>query len=326
MRRKNSIMTESAFADEEDPNTRGGYVCDGDDVVEHKSFPEKAEEKVKTRWAHAHLASFLKCILASAVLHFPGLYELSKVDGRVHVMLKAILASCFEGVLLLNVLVVLVSKRLLWTSGIAIFIGMQSVFFMLSNVQFMKKTELPDMPDMFTIMGGSKETVIAEMKNNAYDMFCLVFSGFACAMPAVCFVKKESRNRVVKDKICYQHIALPMMLAALVVLYQCNAWMPIFHTYASMCGIFLFSPSGSSNEIKLVTKQQVRGDHLPNVVLIMHESLSGEYTLTSHTAVKAMPFFQRHFQGNEEEFFVFENSRAVSGDTIDCMTGDSLQL
>lgn len=64
---------------------------------------------------------------------------------------------------------------------------------------------------------------------------------------------------------------------------------------------------------------------VPNIILIVYESLSGEYTLTDKKAVEAMPFFQNHLlqsQADNDEIFVFENSRSVSGDTADCFTGE----
>ena len=41
--------------------------------------------------------------------------------------------------------------------------------------------------------------------------------------------------------------------------------------------------------------------------------------MTREEAVKLMPFLQMKFQSNDEEFFVFENMRTVSGDTVDCV-------
>ncbi|KAL7462166.1 hypothetical protein ACHAXS_002557 [Conticribra weissflogii] len=97
--------------------------------------------------------------------------------------------------------------------------------------------------------------------------------------------------------------------------------MPIFHTYASLCASFFFEPPGSSaSRPRTSLKFDHNAKDSPNVLLIIHESLSGEYSLTHDSAVQAMPFFQEMFQSNRTDFFVFENSRSVSGDTADCVT------
>ena len=61
------------------------------------------------------------------------------------------------------------------------------------------------------------------------------------------------------------------------------------------------------------------GKEWPNVVVVMHESLSGEYMLTRQSSMEYMPFF-RSMLHSEDDFYVFEHARTVSGDTTDALT------
>ncbi len=56
----------------------------------------------------------------------------------------------------------------------------------------------------------------------------------------------------------------------------------------------------------------------PNVIYIQHESLSGSFLLNTEEGVAATPFFQG-LRSNNSDFYVFENHRTGSGNTIDAM-------
>jgi len=58
----------------------------------------------------------------------------------------------------------------------------------------------------------------------------------------------------------------------------------------------------------------------PNVIFVIHESLSGEIMMAKESSVKVTPFLQQMFR-SKDEYFVFENARSVSGDTVDAMSG-----
>lgn len=331
------------------------------------------------------LPHFFTHFCASSVLHFPGMRVLMEVDGRLHVMVKGFLASGLEGVFILNIILSLLffSERRttgqprrttgqqehcivrdsvllsMVTRGIGIILALQSVFFILSIMRFMRRTGLPDMPEMFVMMAASKESVIAEIKFDIWGTISSLLETFAFAFAAgyiiwtrnayKCNTSKEvataqagGAQARTKQSVNGNGYPLPrrsalFLLFIVLVMFYCNdAWMPIFHTYASFCGLLFFSPPGASiefqsNEILNSTMLQgateMENNHgiVPNIILIVYESLSGEYTLTDKKAVEAMPFFQNHLlqsQADNDEIFVFENSRSVSGDTADCFTGE----
>lgn len=56
----------------------------------------------------------------------------------------------------------------------------------------------------------------------------------------------------------------------------------------------------------------------PNVIYIQHESLSGSLMLNTEEGRASTPFFQ-DLMHNDENMFVFEHGRTVSGNTIDAM-------
>lgn len=105
--------------------------------------------------------------------------------------------------------------------------------------------------------------------------------------------------------------------------------MPIFHTYASLTGSLFLSPPGSSPALTAaLLVRAVPADipraadgttPAPNVVLLVHESLSGEFPLTRAAQARRMPFLHR-MKESRDEYFLFEHARTVSGDTADAMS------
>ena len=308
---------------------------------------------------HITPVSLLAQTCASIFLHYHGLAVFLEADGRFLNMLGAVFGSGLEGVLLMNIVMTLMSKRHTWANVIAFFLSVQSVIFLLVSVIFMKKTGLPDLPDMFVIISGVRESrsfIKGEASNDTREFILSILGACAYCGPAALLIWRETQRRN-KDAagIKYQKedatekIAVErteqhrrtvnffvFLFLANVVLYCANAWMPIFHTYASLCGSFFFSPPGSSYDI---ANNMLKADHgatlpkdskkiqssdRPNLILLIHESLTGEYTMARKASVPLMPFFQKSYQSDDGEFFLFENSRSVSGDTPDAMTGKLL--
>jgi len=123
----------------------------------------------------------------------------------------------------------------------------------------------------------------------------------------------------------YNFLGVLFLLAAL--LYSVGAWMPIFNTYASLLGGFIFAPPGWTKDLDMaltVDKQVAKelDSNAPNVILIVHESMSGETVLSQEYASQKMPFVRKMMQSNKNDggFYIFENSRTVSGDTADAFT------
>ena len=283
---------------------------------------------------------------SSVLLHVRGLVAFSEVDGRFLTMLGGVLGSGLEGVLIINLVIALISKRRLWANAIAFIISVLSVIFLLVSVEFMEKTGLPDLPDMFVIISGVKESrsfIKGEAANDTRAFICSILEACAYSGPAALLIWRERHRRnkdgefknekdgtVIVDRAEQRHRTVNFFIVlfmANAAFYCANAWMPIFHTYASLCGSFFFSPPGSSDDFASIILKDASGtspSDRPNLILLIHESLSGEYTIAREAAVPLMPFFQKSFQSNDGEFFVFENSRTVSGDTADAVTGKPL--
>ena len=125
-----------------------------------------------------------------------------------------------------------------------------------------------------------------------------------------------------------RRVVLFIGLTLLSTLYMAGAWMPIFHTYVSVVGSLFMSPRGSKamsvalqlDHTSVTTKTKTTTASMPNVILVMHESLSGELMMTQESSVKATPFFHKMMKSDEEDYFVFEHARTVSGDTTDAIS------
>ena len=99
--------------------------------------------------------------------------------------------------------------------------------------------------------------------------------------------------------------------------------MPVVHVIASVFGSLVLTPPGSlssdiQNSLKIEMDIRPISKDLPNVVVVVHESLSGE--LMTGTDEYNVPFYQKMAASKDQGFYVFENARSASGDTIDCMT------
>lgn len=120
-------------------------------------------------------------------------------------------------------------------------------------------------------------------------------------------------------------LLLTTMLLALTT-YQLGLWQPVMHATLSLFGSFVLTPPGHGQQLKKVTKLapstnaanqdlQTKG---PNVIYIVHESLSGAYWLNRKEARQHTPFFNS--LAENDNFYVFPHARSVSGDTTDAFT------
>jgi len=120
----------------------------------------------------------------------------------------------------------------------------------------------------------------------------------------------------------FWRLSHPNIFLACTCLYIMGAWIPIFHASASLCGSTFMVPPGtreSKYPTSIIKHPVNEGKEWPNVVVVMHESLSGEYMLTRQSSMEYMPFF-RSMLHSEDDFHVFEHARTVSGDTVDALT------
>ncbi|KAL3774944.1 hypothetical protein ACHAWO_007904 [Cyclotella atomus] len=268
----------------------------------------------------------------SLVVHFQGLLALQTNDGRALTMLKGVAGAGLEGIFLLSLMIMLLSKQRLWANGLVCLLGIFSIMILCATVTFFKKTGLPSVPDMFGVISGLRGARAYIKAESAGDMRRVIkglLGAYGSALPSAFLVWKEGQ----RDALTFNSNAIGtdisreqrrrsilyffMLFMALVVVYCLDAWVPIFHVYASICGSFIFSPGKS--HIELLDHIGKSADGAPNLILLIHDSLSGEYAMTREESVGLMPFLQKEFQSNDNEFFFLEDTRSVSGDTMECL-------
>ena len=275
----------------------------------------------------------------SLILHLQFLTTLQTVDGGKLTILWAVAGSGLEGTFILSLTIMLLQKRQLWANGIVSILSNVSILFLYAMTTFIRKTGLPSIPSMFIFLSGIKETrtyIRGEVTNNMSEVIIGTIVAYMSALPAAILAWRESRGYVEDDKmICLHHRRareglmlrsspsiryLIILFMALVITYCLGAWVPVFHMYASICGSFVYNPPiDSIDQIETVQRRSEPREGAPNLILLIHESLSGELAMAREDAVDLMPFLQRKFQSNDDEFFVFENARTVSGHTERCI-------
>ena len=270
----------------------------------------------------------------SVAMHLQGLWSLLIFDGTPYTMMCAIAGAGLEGIFFTSLVAVLLSKQNLLRRVLASLIGISAVSILLSDFFFRERTG-GENPDMWVLASGFKEgtsLLKAELINDTSHILWSIFGALVMAGPAVCFVvcrgkelahlDRDSDHKQNRKQLIFFYL---IIFAGMVILYTAGAWMPIFHAYSSYCGIFIFSsPDGIASRVS--TLKESAKNHDPaanNVLVIIHESLSGEIMMTDDSVVssekKLMPFFQQMLQ-SDGEYFVFENARSVSGDTTDAVT------
>jgi len=98
-----------------------------------------------------------------------------------------------------------------------------------------------------------------------------------------------------------------------------EAWTPVTHAFLCFTGRWFFIPGGQY-QFDFVDQPVTTPDrsHAPNVLYLVHESLSGSILEKTDGGRHATPFF--HSLLDHEDFYVFPHARSVSGDTRDCTT------
>jgi len=272
--------------------------------------------------------------VASILMHIQGLVVLGQLNRPFLTMVGAFLGAGTEGILLFAVMALLLCqrRRYTWLARVsALLLGCTSVGAILSDFQFHLRTG--GAPDMWVINSGVKDfhsLLKGEIASDAKQAFWNIFWAIITAAIAGCMVMivtrrstKTAIDKRTSKKQFYKFIGLLFLPA--VLLYSVGAWMPIFNTYASLLGGFIFAPPGWTKDLDMaltIDKQVAKelDSNAPNVVLIVHESMSGEAALGRNFAAQAMPFFKKMMHSDDEGFYVFENSRTVSGDTVDAFT------
>lgn len=265
-------------------------------------------------------------------------------------MLSTIAGSGLEGVFLISTIIMLVRgiwhvsdrkspfksfMKSSWRIGLIVFLVATIVGIILSDVGFQQKTggERPDMWVLLSHIKNFSSGAKAEFKDSSKGAMRLIYGCLAtggltflvCLLHEKRLASAASRKQVQEMSSSQMCKVVLLGFTIMSILYMAGAWMPVFHTYASVCGSFFLSPPGSKamaaalhidpSMIQRVPKSL----KAPNVILVIHESLSGELMMTQDTSVQATPFFHRMLK-SDEEYFVFEHARTVSGDTTDAIT------
>jgi hypothetical protein len=283
-----------------------------------------------------------KQFLAALVMYSQGLIYLWNSECNAQIMLQALVGSSLEGILVIRFLMqVLFSGTCtsIWRKVLTSILFFSNIICIHGSIVFMKKTGSHEMPEMWVVMEGIKNPKAyakSELSADANgEVWFLILTLAFCAIPSAMLIfgigarSSELTNK--SSKLLYRGknprkrligaIGSLFLVVPSIVLYWKGAWMPIFHTCASLIGSLIFSPHGSEG-IELtplgLPLQNSKGK-IPNVVFVIHESLSGEYMLTSTAYSKMMPFVEQMMR-SKDEYFVFENVRTVSGDTVDAVT------
>jgi hypothetical protein len=222
----------------------------------------------------------------------------------------------------------------LWRMGLCFFLLVTAIAVILSDVGFQQKTggERPDMWVILSHIRNFSSGVKGEFKDSSKGAITLIY-GCLTSLSMTIAVCLAQEMRVAKcipggGDILMLKPTKTLMVAVsgfffMVLLYMTDSWMPIFHTYASVTGSCFLSPPGSK---EMTAALQINPLHMkrprngaPNIVVVVHESLSGELMMTHDSSAKATPFFHEMLK-SQDEYFVFEHARTVSGDTVDALS------
>jgi len=304
--------------------------------------------------------TLLNRFLASLVLHSQSLYYTFMFHGLSLDALSCTIGAGMEGVFLISTICLLLRgiwrghlsetpvkmqircsceffKNLsFWRIGIIIFLVATTIGVLLSDVGFQQKTggERPDMWSLMAHVMNFTSGIKGEFKDGGKGAMKLI-TGCLTTIGLTVIVCVLQEIRVARYAAAGAGDITELQprkkvrtvgfvgFAFMVFLYMTGSWMPIFHTYLSVCGSFVLSPAGSKfmdGALKIdpsMTSSPRR--KAPNVVLVLHESLSGELMMTHDSSAKATPFFHKMLK-SDDEYFVFEHARTVSGDTTDAIT------
>lgn len=222
----------------------------------------------------------------------------------------------------------------LWRIGVCLFLLVTAIAVILSDVGFQQKTggERPDMWVILSHIRNFSSGVKGEFKDSSKGAMTLIYGCLTSLSMtvAVCIAQEKRVAKFIPGGgdilLLKPNKTLVVGISALlfmVILYMTDSWMPIFHTYASVTGSCFLSPPGSKEMTAalrinpLNMKRPRKG--APNIVVVMHESLSGELMMTHESSAKATPFFHEMLK-SQDEYFVFEHARTVSGDTVDALS------
>eukprot|EP00957_Ditylum_brightwellii_P178448 13592498-Ditylum_brightwellii.AAC.1 len=278
--------------------------------------------------------------LAGSITHSQGLIYLWRANCTANMILHAFIGSGLEGFLVIDLIWVLLSGEYIWGKVLALMLSVISNGCIHTSVIFMKKNGSDELPDMWVILEGIqnvKSYAMSELLNDPSDVVWSIILCMISTVPAAMLVftmvmrnqaneqvnQLEQKHSNLKQEWKRAYFIRSMFLIASIVLYCTGAWMPIFHAYASSMGSLIFSPPGFSTTVALEETKRKSVSSVsptaPNIVLIIHESLSGEHTLANKSCLQLMPFVKQMLY-SKDEHFVFENVRSVSGDTCDALT------
>jgi len=125
-----------------------------------------------------------------------------------------------------------------------------------------------------------------------------------------CCGKVDSRNN---------KLLLLVTAVTLFAYSQLDAWSPVMHALLCFGGRWFFAP-GQQYSFDVVKEPVTTPDstQAPNVIYLVHESLSGSILEKTEGGKTATPFF--HSLMENDDFYLFPHARSVSGDTRDCTT------
>jgi hypothetical protein len=107
--------------------------------------------------------------------------------------------------------------------------------------------------------------------------------------------------------------------ASALAVYSAGAWSPVTHGYMSVFRVYFFEWRDNRPRIPTaVHDEKITKSEGPNVIFLMHESLSASYLLNMERGRQSTPFFRSLL--NNEDMYLFRHTRSLSGNTMDAAT------
>ena len=288
-----------------------------------------------------HLNTIISTVLAAAAMHGPGLLQTNFAFEEILDNSKTIFGAVAEGTFLLllmfraflganalfQVMKTLGSPTVQWCYLVVIsllfaFPASFIVASILGDAAFraMSGGEGPDAEIIVAGLANAREHVISQFSNDPVSAGCRLAFAVICFLSSICVfmyprMKLYQQNvlRPPNMKILYASGMMSLLFCAE------GFYSPVIHAYFSATFGFKFTnedndpPTFNRSNEEILSTFESTG---PNVIFLQHDSLSGSLMLNTGQGQETMPFFQSLMR-NDDNMYVFEHARSVSGDTID---------
>jgi hypothetical protein len=286
-------------------------------------------------------------LLAALVLHAPGLWCLMKYNDNLLVLLGGFFGALCEGVCFLLLLTHLATRCRyqwadlkqksqkswysphFWKSTTFFFVSLLPSLLLVGMFTFFSAGEYffhdstgGIRPSMWVIVVAMNEASAhlefvqdgnwEYVQSHAFPMCACICAGLIIHVAG--FYSSSITRRRVVEKMDIVKVGLIAVAA-----YASGCWSPVIHCSLSFLGQFILSAEGVTIVKKAAEVQSVSPEALekaktaPNVIFIVHDSLSGSIARNTELGRNATPFFNSLLE--DDDMYFLRHARAVSGDT-----------